>query len=342
MSSPRSAYLAALCFSFALGCTARSGGGGGGFIDPDAGSSDDVAVTPGDDVAAASDAGAQDMDAVTPPLDAPKGADVVSPPPDVPVGPGCGNGTCDKGETCTSCPNDCGACPTRCGDGMCNGAETCSDCPVDCGACPTRCGDGMCNGSETCSDCPADCGACPPTCNATACGECAGNPTCGWCRTTNSCVARSGASCADLVTSASSCAVTPTTNITAACNVAMTTGVNDCGFVRVTTYTCTPGSTLTFGCTGGTDAGACGFSGGTCTGDPLMRICAGNTATGCVYAARIQPQNPGLNGVTADDDGCGFCPWVRIACPAEGAVSVFARAYDISMSAAASCAVARM
>lgn len=122
----------------------------------------------------------------------------------------------------------------------------------------------------------------------------------------------------------------------------MTNGTNDCGFVRVTTYTCAPGSTLTFGCVGGADAGACGFSGGTCTGDPLMRICAGNTATGCAYAARILPQNPGLNGVTADDDGCGFCPWVRIACPSDGAVTVFARAYDISMASTASCAVARM
>src|SRR5262249_21623388 len=60
----------------------------------------------------------------------------------------CGNGRCDGSETCSSCPRDCGTCPTapRCGDLACNGTETCSSCPGDCGACPTapRCGDLTC------------------------------------------------------------------------------------------------------------------------------------------------------------------------------------------------------
>ncbi|HEY3358733.1 MAG TPA: hypothetical protein VGQ83_36130 [Polyangia bacterium] len=73
---------------------------------------------------------------------------------------GCGNGTCDADETCDSCAADCGACPPACGDGTCNGTETCSSCPADCGVCPPRCGDGTCNGSETCTSCAADCGAC--------------------------------------------------------------------------------------------------------------------------------------------------------------------------------------
>lgn len=45
----------------------------------------------------------------------------------------CGDGVC-MGETCTSCPGDCGACV--CGDGACNGIETCSTCAGDCGPCP--------------------------------------------------------------------------------------------------------------------------------------------------------------------------------------------------------------
>src|SRR5512136_1115277 len=71
---------------------------------------------------------------------------------------GCGDGTCNGAETCTTCPGDCGICPT-CGDGTCNIGETCSSCPGDCGACPRCCGV-ICNGAETCSSCPGDCGAC--------------------------------------------------------------------------------------------------------------------------------------------------------------------------------------
>jgi hypothetical protein len=102
---------------------------------------------------------------------------------------GCGDGTCNFAETCTSCPSDCGACPPACGDGTCNGSETCSSCPGDCGTCPPACGDGSCNGTETCTTCPVDCGICPScgdgTCNGIeTCTSCPGDcgicpPTCG-------------------------------------------------------------------------------------------------------------------------------------------------------------------
>jgi PGF-pre-PGF domain-containing protein len=52
-----------------------------------------------------------------------------------------------------------------CGDGRCEGEETCSSCPQDCGRCPSGrkayCGDGKCDSGETCSSCPDDCGVCP-------------------------------------------------------------------------------------------------------------------------------------------------------------------------------------
>jgi len=50
--------------------------------------------------------------------------------------PYCGDRSCSSGETCSSCPQDCGACPmSYCSDGVCNGGETCSSCQQDCGAC---------------------------------------------------------------------------------------------------------------------------------------------------------------------------------------------------------------
>lgn len=80
----------------------------------------------------------------------------------------CGNGECN-GETCDSCPNDCGAC--ACGDGTCNGGEDCGTCAQDCGPCPecphSVCGTGaaldpnVCRGScvdEVCMQDPACCG----------------------------------------------------------------------------------------------------------------------------------------------------------------------------------------
>ena len=84
-------------------------------------------------------------------------------PSDSVAAPVCGNGTCEAGESCSSCPGDCGACPPVCGNGTCEAGESCSSCLGDCGACPPVCGNGSCETGETCSNCTADCGACPPT-----------------------------------------------------------------------------------------------------------------------------------------------------------------------------------
>ncbi len=71
--------------------------------------------------------------------------------------PACGDGACNGGETCSTCPGDCGDCPPGCGDGACNGGETCSTCPDDCGACPPVCGNGVCEAGESCGNCAGDC-----------------------------------------------------------------------------------------------------------------------------------------------------------------------------------------
>lgn len=81
--------------------------------------------------------------------------------------PVCGNGNCETGESCSTCPADCAAvnCGGEyCGDGYCytDHWEYCTNCPEDCTADCYKvvCGDGACAGNETCSTCPGDCGAC--------------------------------------------------------------------------------------------------------------------------------------------------------------------------------------
>ena len=106
--------------------------------------------------------------------------------------PYCGDGTCSAGETCSTCPDDCGQCQ---GTGDCcadNGTPGCDNpaiqncvCQQDsfccedewddvcvgevndfgCGTCGANpgCGDGACGVDESCSICPEDCGPCGGT-----------------------------------------------------------------------------------------------------------------------------------------------------------------------------------
>lgn len=116
----------------------------------------------------------------------------------------CGNGTCDQGENCTNCSEDCiggssggtgdpeitcfkgvtdGTChPTKdspecpdctvswcCGDGVCEGEEDSFNCALDCGA-PPVCGDGTCDPDENPCNCALDCGD-PPASEVGYCGD---------------------------------------------------------------------------------------------------------------------------------------------------------------------------
>ena len=80
-------------------------------------------------------------------------------------GPSCGDGTCDTGETCTSCASDCLLTTQVCclGTAYTGGCCTTNDCGAgfECSshACvaSSYCGDGTCDTGETCTSCASDC-----------------------------------------------------------------------------------------------------------------------------------------------------------------------------------------
>jgi hypothetical protein len=106
---------------------------------------------------------------------------------------GCDNdGTCEEGENCANCSNDCisgqgGTCDAcfkgEC-DGSCHPVKEGSDC-ADCN--PSYCcGDGVCEGGEDTANCAIDCSAsvCVPvkkTCDCDGeCGRFESNASCPW------------------------------------------------------------------------------------------------------------------------------------------------------------------
>jgi hypothetical protein len=100
---------------------------------------------------------------------------------------GCGDDSCDEGESCQTCPDDCGECGDCCviqdGPGCADDAVEACTCALDPFCCETQwddvcidqavaecalmcgvepeCGDDLCGDAESCETCPADCGECP-------------------------------------------------------------------------------------------------------------------------------------------------------------------------------------
>ncbi len=68
----------------------------------------------------------------------------------------CGNGICDAGETCTTCPADCGI-----ADGWCWRGEDEITCPDDCSDANCEVSPFICDPEESCTSCPEDCSECP-------------------------------------------------------------------------------------------------------------------------------------------------------------------------------------
>ena len=115
------------------------------------------------------------------------------------IAPCCGNGSCEAGEDCSSCANDCfSASGGTCGDGNCDPGEDCQSCASDCrctggGSCrKSCCGDGVCK-SENAGNCPIDCdpGYLPPA------ASCCGDGTCEAGEDTGNCGIDCDVSCAN-------------------------------------------------------------------------------------------------------------------------------------------------
>jgi hypothetical protein len=180
----------------------------------------------------------------------------------------CGDGRCDDGETCNSCPEDCGICST-CGNGSCDPDETCGSCPEDCGSCNT-CGDGFCNHGETCISCPGDCGVCSScgdgTCNPMTenCTDCPAD--CGKCMGCGDGICEDGETCVSCAQDCGPCAVcgnnkceTPyetCTNCPGDCGACT---LNDCEEILTCAFGCVQGGidNLMLSCITNCDADSC-------------------------------------------------------------------------------------
>jgi hypothetical protein len=93
-----------------------------------------------------------------------------------------------------------------------------------------------------------------------------------------------------------------------ACTPPFIGAARDCGYTWQGVGRCTPGVAVHLG------AGGCGL--GTCSGDPVLRVCSGLQS--CLHA----------NALVTGDNGCSgsVCPDVAFTCPSTGTYTVYAGA----------------
>jgi len=108
------------------------------------------------------------------------------------------------------------------------------------------------------------------------------------------------------------------TDPTLACMGGIEGPSRECGWQVDATRACAPGATVAVGC-----GAACAHGSG-CAGDPMVRVCPGDT-----------PCN-GREALGSDDDSCGdYCPLATFTCPAGGVYTVLVGSY--SPTDAATC-----
>jgi hypothetical protein len=251
----------------------------------------------------------------------------------------CGNGSCEPGESCAKCSQDCGACPS-CGNGVCSPNEDCSTCAEDCGACPCThdvcssgpalvpgcdpCVDQICAVDSFCCDvawdgicvsevasvcgqqCPTVCG--DGLCNAgESCGSCSQDcgacPVCGdgWCDWTETCG-----------TCSQDCGACPACG-DGTCNGSETCGScsQDCG-ACVCHDVCVAGTPLDASC-GACESQICAVDSFCCQA-AWDGLCVSEVATVCGQPCPVACGN----GQCEAGETCGSCAQDCGACPVCG------------------------
>lgn len=89
----------------------------------------------------------------------------------------------------------------------------------------------------------------------------------------------------------------------------------ECGWTAGPTFACTPGEIGRVGC-----SSSCGL--GSCTGDPMLRVCDAARADGnCSHPSAVDPAEPGGG---ESNDFAGPCPCdLSVTCPPSGSIQVY-------------------
>lgn len=114
-----------------------------------------------------------------------------------------------------------------------------------------------------------------------------------------------------------------TSDLTRVCTGGTYSGASrDCSWLPGRTFSCTPGRSYTVGCnlTTSTSTG-CTSTIGSCSGDPVMRVCSGSAP--CTNATAL---------ASVDDSCGGTCPVTTVVCPASGSLYVMGGNYSNTMT----------
>lgn len=127
----------------------------------------------------------------------------------------------------------------------------------------------------------------------------------------------------------------PTGDITLACTSSMRGLGRECGWNRASDPslgTCTPGASVTLGCSSG-----CGL--GMCTGDTILRVCEGSHDPDCNAPVAIaQNDDSGCPGTGRCGTTGDCCSQVTFTCPTSGTYAAFWGPY--TSGTAATCTLA--
>ena len=227
----------------------------------------------------------------------------------VALGPVCGNGMCEAGETAENCGQDCKTTGPVCGNGFCEVGETTESCSKDCKPTTPVCGNGMCEAGETTANCLKDC---PASGGDSSCvGKCGSKATTCYC---DDACTKAGDCCTDYKAVCGGTTCTPKCTATTVCGTAdgcngTCPGTCTAGLVCNSQKVCVP-NTAKCGngvCEAGENTTSCPAdcktAAGSCSG-----LC-GKASSGCYCDTQCKSSND----CCADYDK--FCGSTSTACP---------------------------